>query len=315
MESEARYTLIGTVILVLSGLLIAAVLWLSDRHYNGAENYYTIYFRDQSLAGLQTNSNVTMKGIKVGSVVRYSFSPKNVEEINVTIQLDPQTPVREDTRAVIQRNILTGLARINLIGTTSDSGPLTEPPPGEKYPVIGEGRSTFEEIQNTLPEITRKADEMLARINAILSDPNRNALADTLRNVADLTARLKTEGAAVNQALESLSKAADQLKVLGERLTLTTDNIDVNVARVSTELVSTLRQVRISTQQIGESGNKIALAVKDAADVGIVELQSVARELRSTAEKFSLTVERYSSPRELLFGPNRQELGPGEELR
>jgi hypothetical protein len=114
MEPEAKYTLVGGSVLALLALLIAAVAWLASASRGTDVQRYTIYFQRQSLEGLQVRSDVRMKGIRVGAVTGFSFAPQRPGTVEVVIGIDPATPVKESTRAIVDRNLITGLATIRL---------------------------------------------------------------------------------------------------------------------------------------------------------------------------------------------------------
>lgn len=300
MESEARYTLIGTAILILLMMLIVAVLWLAQWGYDQHYAYYIIYFKRQSLEGLQTNSAVKMNGIKVGVVTQYAIAAKNVAWVKVTLQLDAETPVKEDTRAVIQRALLTGLATVNLVHTSAASKSLTQILPGEQYPIIAEGHSMLKEIEDLLPTIVQQTSEVLSSTASLLSDENRQAVHETLVNLANLTGNLAQREADLGHTIENIRQTTQQLKVLAKTLTLATNNTDRRIAEVSHAMVATLQHITQSVQSLTETGR--------------LEFQAVARELRSSARRAAVVLEKYENPRALILGPDTQQLGPGEQL-
>ena len=114
MESEARYVRVGLATLILAALLAGGLFWLAGRTGERAQNRYTVYFSDQSLEGLQINSDVRMQGVKVGKVVDYAIQPGQAHQVRVLIQVDARTPVLQGVRAVISRQLVTGLASIDL---------------------------------------------------------------------------------------------------------------------------------------------------------------------------------------------------------
>ena len=73
MEPEARYTLVGSVVLVLIVASALAAVWLSRAGVAAEFRFYTIHFEHQSLEGLQVGGDVNMQGIKVGRVDTYSI--------------------------------------------------------------------------------------------------------------------------------------------------------------------------------------------------------------------------------------------------
>src|SRR5687767_8906001 len=100
MESEARYALVGTVVLVLLAAMVAAIVWLR-REGGGDTKQYKIYFARQSLDGLQLRSDVKMRGIVVGSVDSFRISIWKKGSVEVVVRVDDQAPVRESTKAVV----------------------------------------------------------------------------------------------------------------------------------------------------------------------------------------------------------------------
>jgi phospholipid/cholesterol/gamma-HCH transport system substrate-binding protein len=167
--------------------LVVAVLWLVASSEHRDQRSYRIYFARQSLEGLQVRSEVRMKGIRVGDVSAFAFAPNRPGTVEVEISLEPSTPVRHSTLAVVERNLVTGLATVRLVNPTEDSPLLTEPPPGEPLPVIAEGASQLQQVSESLNLLAARADETLRRINTTLSDENQVAIAQTLAGLRDLT--------------------------------------------------------------------------------------------------------------------------------
>ena len=93
MEPEARYTFVGTAVLMLLALLVAAVLWLRSAGDELADRQYKIYFVNQSLEGLEVRSDVRMRGIRIGFVTGFTFSSRRPGAVEVFIRVDSSAPV------------------------------------------------------------------------------------------------------------------------------------------------------------------------------------------------------------------------------
>ena len=108
--------------------------WLAkvdmDREYTD----YDIYF-DGTVTGLKTGNPVRYRGIPVGIVTQMEINPDNVEQVRVTVEVNSDTPIKEDASASLEFQGLTGVAFVQLTGGTNDAPPLRSKP-GEKYPVI-----------------------------------------------------------------------------------------------------------------------------------------------------------------------------------
>ena len=95
MEPEAKYTLVGVAVLILLALVAAAVVWLRSSGEGADAREYKIYFERQSLEGLEPRSNVTMRGVRVGSVTGLRFSSQRPGRGRSLHRVDPATPVRK----------------------------------------------------------------------------------------------------------------------------------------------------------------------------------------------------------------------------
>jgi len=151
MESKANYALVGAIVIALVACLLGAALWISQTTAGQSQSFYTIYFMEHSLSGLQVDSDVTMKGIRIGKVRSFKLSPIDIERVKVVVEVAEDSPIKHDTEAVISRNILTGLASIDLTGGTAGSSFRKGVPTGEKYPIIPEGRTELATIADSLP--------------------------------------------------------------------------------------------------------------------------------------------------------------------
>jgi phospholipid/cholesterol/gamma-HCH transport system substrate-binding protein len=200
MEPEARFTIIGAVLLALVLAAAAATVWLTRSGPRSEYRYYTVYFERQSLHGLQLGGDVEMRGVQVGRVERFSITRDNIQRVQVTIRVDGRTPLSTNTVAVVSRKILTSVARIELV-TTGDPGPeLVAVPPGERYPVIAEGQSDFEQITDSLSRLAATGTSVLKSVDELLNAENREAMTQTLASIRDMAEAIKKTAEAAEKA-------------------------------------------------------------------------------------------------------------------
>ena len=81
MEPDVRYTYIGATLVALIAAAVLAILWLTQWGSHESYRSYEIIFVRQSLEGLQVGGDVTMRGIKVGQVVDYTLSSKDINRV------------------------------------------------------------------------------------------------------------------------------------------------------------------------------------------------------------------------------------------
>jgi phospholipid/cholesterol/gamma-HCH transport system substrate-binding protein len=301
MEPEARYTVVGTAVLLLLGVMVAAVLWLRSNGEGRDDRHYKIYFERQSLEGLEVRSDVRMRGIRVGSVTGFLFSSRRRGAVEVTIRVDGSTPVRQSTQAIVERHLVTGIASIRLVNATEESPPLTQPPADEPYPVIAEGESPIQQFSESINQLAQRADETMQGINATLSPANQAALSEILENLRRVSENANTTLAQVDKTLVAMSGAAGEVGSLSRGL-------QAESTTAMREVAAAVRQMREDVAQLSRQADAL-LASSDA------ELRSTAQSLRSAADALGAAADKLGDPRSVLFGPAPGALGPGEGAR
>lgn len=321
MEPEARYTLVGAVVLALVAAASIAYVWLAHGGGAAGYRYYAIHFEQQSLDGLQLGSDVNMRGVKVGRVQEYSISRDNINRVGVVVRVDRETPVSRNTTAVIARNLVTGLARIDLVTPGTPGPELDEVLPGERYPVIPEGTSDLQQIAGALSRLAVTGEGALANVEQLLNAQNRKTLADAVTAVRDLARGL-------DQRLQRLDVAADSIRETALAMQRSSHDVAVSIGQVAGDGGALLRELqplgRLAHMTLGDLSAAAKALERDSAaiarkldasvDAGTLELRVTARELRHGAEQLSRAAERLGDPRAALLGPSPAQLGPGEKL-
>ena len=314
MEPDVRYTFIGATLVALVAAAIIALLWISQAGAREAYRKYQIVFVRQSLEGLQVGGDVNMRGIKVGQVVGYSLSPTRVNRVTVTIRVERDTPISENTVAVVSRTLVTGIARIGLRTPMPPGRPL-ERAEGQDYPVIKEGTSTEEQITDALTRIAESGTEAIERVNALLDQPNRDALRDVLINLRDLSAGLNARLDRLDRTLATVNRAADSFGHASADVAASVDRIGHDVGPLARQAQTSIRDVSDSVKTLQTQIVALAQRLDAASQTASLDLHATARELRVTAEALDRTLNRYRDPRALIFGPNPAQLGPGETVK
>lgn len=333
MEPEARYTTIGAVLLALVVAAIAAFVWLSSSGRASDFRSYTVYFERQSLDGLQIGGDVNMRGVKVGRVEEYTLDRGNINRVAVRVRVARETPVSENTRAVVARNFLTGIARINL-ETPGTPGPeLVAVPDGERYPVIPEGTSDLDQIADAVSRLALQADGALEKINQVLGPGNQRAFSQTLAAVRDLSTGLERRLEQVDATTRSVQRTADAFTRSSRDISAAVDRVSRTVEPLARDASGTLREAQSTLREFAQTGRalerdlgeavkrlerdtgRIAQRADDAVDIGVHELRATAEELRASTELITRTLDRLQDPKALLLGPSTRQMGPGEETR
>lgn len=330
MEPDTRYTIIGAAVLALTAAAILGYLWLSRVGSQADYRFYTVYFVHQSLEGLQVGGSVNMRGITVGRVEDYEIDSHNINRVRVVLRVARETPVRQNTVATISRNIVTGIARVNLV-TPGVPGPeLVKVAEGERYPVIPEGTSGTEQITDAVNRLATVADQTLRSANQVLGPENQKAFAELLAQTRDLAKGLNQRLATVDRvALEieassaAFRKASADIAQAARRVADTAEPLSRDAGAALREATTALQALTTATrsierdlsatlQRLDKDTGMLARRADDSMDIGVLELRATAADLRTSADAIARTLDRLREPRAALIGPDRAQLGPGE---
>lgn len=319
MESDARYVWVGGVVLALALLFAGSVYWMRGGD-SGEVKRYLVYFKNQSLEGLQINSDVRMQGIKVGKVVDYVILPNQAKTVRVLLEVDARTPILEGVEAVVNRNLVTGLAAVDLNNVWKGGMPLTEIPKGEEYIVIEEGVPEMARFAKSLEGLGTAGQEALVRFNTLLSDRNQRMLAASLENLSGLSADARHMMPELSSTLEATRHAATRLdgvaQEVGPVLRETGRFVQQAGRRLdslASETEATMRSTRATLAGMDTSLNDMRVQLRLSADLGMQELHRGAQAVQVAGESLQTTGRDFADPGRWLFGPNKGELGPGED--
>lgn len=314
MEPEVRYTWIGATLVILVAALVASFVWLKSAGTRATDQIYEIVFVRQSLEGLQVGGSVNMRGIRVGQVMSYSLSREEINRVNVLIRVDRTTPVSDKTVAVVSRNIVTGLARINLVSPNGPSAPLVAQA-GETYPIIREGTSTDEKIEEVATRLAESGVAALERVGNFLDADNKQAFTDALVSVRNVASDLDQRLERLDHTLSVIDRNVQTFGRASADISKSVDRIRGEFGPVAAQAGNTLQEVSVAARTLRQDASNLSRQIETAAGGGSLELRATAQELRVTAELLDRTLGRLRDPRAVLFGPHETQLGPGEKLK
>jgi phospholipid/cholesterol/gamma-HCH transport system substrate-binding protein len=283
VESEAKYVFIGTAVIALALIAFGIGIWWSDNKQGEKASRYAIYFRQQSLAGVQVGSPVTMRGIKVGQVESFEILPSLEQGIRVVINARDNTPVLVSTKAVIERNLLTGLALIELKTEKGEESAarLDAREPGEAYPIIREGTTPWSKVADSTVDILENFDRTLHEAREFLTPENREHVSRILANAEEFTETLNAKSKQFKDFSGDIAGVLDELKKLAES---------------AIQLVKTVER----------SMNQLVLTAR-------VRAGQTAQSLDSVSEQVGRAADGLRDPQRLIFGPNEKQFCPGEK--
>jgi len=211
METKANYVAVGAFVLVSVLGLLVALLWLAGAQYREEYTYYRAYFSG-AVTGLGQGTKVRYNGIDVGTVSELKFDQDDPKRVIVTMQVSPSLPIHDDSLASIASEGLTGGSYVEIDGG-SKNAPILRRGPGGEMPVIRSKQSTLQALEESAPQLVIKLNHAADRLNDMLNDNNRRALAEMLDHLRNLTAVFDRRSPDIDRAIANLATASTSLNV------------------------------------------------------------------------------------------------------
>ena len=313
METRAHYVAVGIFVLGAIILAFVAVLWLAHAEFGEQTKHYYIYFRG-SVAGLNKGSQIQYNGIPVGRVVDIRVDPDNVEQIEVTVEINTGiVDIKADARAYLDTNILNGIATIQIRGGTQQAQAL-QPQARHKYPVIEVGRTELEEVKATLPELVADLKAAAHGVNTILDQANRTAFAQTLQNVRTTTGNIVEPSRKLGELIDNANQSMLQLHALLRDV----DQSYIGHGGLKDEVLQALgdydrlaKSLLDNSRQIQQILAENRRGVRDFSQRTLPAVDGLVSDLQRFVWHLTrLTTELEHDPTRLLFGDRREGYSP-----
>lgn len=243
METRANHVLIGAFTLAACLFAVLFALWMAKYTTEKAYAEYDVVFQE-AVTGLTTGSQVLYSGISVGEVRDLSLMKDDPRKVVARVRLSAETPVRTDTRAKLTMTGLTGVSVIQLSGG-SPGAPRLEGGSGKDVPVIQTEPSALQNIAAT-------ANEIVERVNRLLSDANVERVTRTLDQLDQVTGAIAAEREEIAQLIRNARSASEKLESTLASADRAINTLDQGVVQelpaVVEKLDATLTQLEAATK-------------------------------------------------------------------
>ncbi len=326
METRANYLLVGSFVLGLSLALLIFVIWIAKVQFDIKFDHYDIRF-EGSVTGLKVGSAVSYRGITVGEVSTIGVDPDDLKYVLVTVEIQSDTPVRQDTVAKLQLKGITGGSFVLLTGGDQDSPPL-ETLPGRARPVIASEKSGIEKLFEGAPQVVENVNLLIAQAADLLNPENRAAISQTLRDVSVVTGTIASHSGDLESIIEDTTETLKSLRETAAALERVGGHADTTLVAMNQVMTTADRTIGSMSGQVeslivefektarafrgvGEQVEAMVLEnrepLRDFSSTGLYELSRVLTELRDliiALSRVTTTVER--DPALFFFGNQQQ---------
>jgi len=295
METKANYVAVGAFVLSCLVAVTVALLWLAGAQFSDEYTTYRTYFQG-GVTGLGPGTVVRYNGIEVGNVADVNFDPNDPSQVIADLNIDPEVQFRSNSLASLEMQGLTGGIYVQITGGTADSPFLTQQP-GEEFPIIQTQQSAMQQLFEGTPELLTQLTVLTESGIDLLNQENREALAQTLVNLRDLTQTLSGRSGDIDAALAGFGPAI-------ERLNAVLTSAEGAISQFGTVATSVDETARAMTELAAGVNQAVTQTTVPEFDQLLVETRALVANLGRLTE----AIER--QPTQLLFGDRREGYSP-----
>jgi phospholipid/cholesterol/gamma-HCH transport system substrate-binding protein len=288
METKANYVAVGAFVLLCVIGLVVSIMWLAGVQYAQEYSYYMADFKGP-VTGIGKGTVTRFNGIEVGRITDLQFNPNDPQAVIVTVQVQPHLNIREDSIASIESQGFTGATYVEISGGTAKS-PLLRAKSGQKYPVIRTKQSGLLQLEQSAPEVVAKLNVAATRLNDLLNDDNRRAMAHVLANLDETTSVLARRSDEINAIVRNADQATQ------------------NLNKASAGLGPALDRFDQTADKFGKVADDTDAFINGEGLAQLSDLIADLRRLSASLNKFSDQLNR--EPTSLLFGDRRKGYEP-----
>lgn len=273
--------------LVLLGLSLGVV---GVRRLARDDKRYRVVF-SESVSGLEADSVVEYKGVPVGVVRDVRLVPGTLDKVEVELGIEPEVPIKTDTRARLRVRGITGMLQLELVGGTTAAADLKE------HGYIQSSPSLLVTIEGALREMA----DVAKRIGASTGEAGE-VLGDMRRSIGAV-------GSAARTFESSMALIGSQVDTNGRAVSELLDD------PATRELPGELRETLAAFRDAAREMERAAASVTRISHQNRGQLRAAVDDLRRASADVRATARRVkSSPSSLLMGQPLQDKPPPDPL-
>ena len=290
METRANYLLVGGFVLSLIVGFTVFVIWFAKFQFDVEFRRYQIVF-DGSVTGLSLGSPVRYSGVRVGEVIEVGLDPDNPQMVRTTIEVEANTPIREDTVASLELQGLTGGLYVLLSGGSAGSPPLA-PKTEQDLAMIPSRVSSLDQVLAGAPDVLEGASMLLARTNRLLSDENTANIGQTLANLSRLTGTLADQSMEIDTLFADAAKTMSNLREASASVADLADALKGG----TTQLIVQANETLAVTEELAGTLGRSAQTLTTDVNALVVDLRGTAKAATGMAEEVEALVAENREP-------------------
>ena len=315
MDSRREQALVGLFVIVATVVLVATVFGITGAFGRTAKSFHA-YF--PFAGGLEVGSTVRYAGgPKVGRVEKLRINPQNPGNIEITLAVQTDLPVKTDSHVRIMSMSPLGDNHLEIVPGSpqaelaKDGATL----PADRYldlnAITERINDLAPEAQQLLHTLNDRATELkvtIARVNDLLNDDNRSNLSGTLAQAHQMLAEnrpaIKATIGHINASSEKLGPLLEDLRKTSAEANKTLDHVDGLIGENREDVRKAVVELRKSLTNVTDLTWRIDQTL-DVNSENIDEMLENFRHVSENLKQFTETIKtkpytllRASSPRE-----------------
>jgi phospholipid/cholesterol/gamma-HCH transport system substrate-binding protein len=315
METRREQALVGLFVIVATAVLIATVFGITGAFGRTAKSFHAFF---PFAGGLEVGSTVRYAGgPKVGRIEKLRINPQNPSNIEITLAVQSDLPVKTDSHVRIMSMSPLGDNHLEIVPGSpqaelaKDGATL----PADRYldlnAITERINDLAPEAQQLLHTLNDRATELkvtIARVNDLLNDDNRSNLSGTLAQAHQMLAEnrpaIRATIGHLNASSEKLGPLLEDLRKTSAEANKTLDHVDGLIGENRADVRQAVLDLRKSLTNVTDLTGRIDQTL-DVNSENIDEMLGNFRDASENLKEFTKTIRnkpytllRASSPRE-----------------
>jgi phospholipid/cholesterol/gamma-HCH transport system substrate-binding protein len=320
MEARREQAMVGLFVIVAAAVLIATVVGITGAFGRTVKTFHAFF---PFAGGLEVGSTVRYAGgPKVGRVEKLRIDPQNPANIEITLNVQSDVPVKTDSHVRIMSMSPLGDNHMEIVPGTPQAALAKEGSvlTSDKYTDLNAITERINELapeaQNLLHTLNERVTEMkvtIARVNDLLNDRNRGnlsgILAETHAMIAENRPQVRSTLGHLNTSSEKLGPLLDDFRKTSAQANKALDHVDAMIGENRPDVHQAILQLRKSLNNVTSLTGRIDQTL-DVNSENIDELLENFRHVSENLKEFTNTIK--TKPYTLLRANNPREHKTGE---
>lgn len=307
MENRSHALIAGFFTIALITVAVLLAVWL------GRDKIQRLPYQivtTSSVAGLNLQAAVRYKGIKVGNVTDIQFDRQTSGQINLRIEVQPDTPVNNRTFATLAYQGVTGIAFVQLDEDSASKQPAQPLVSNDDAPArIPLKPGTLQNFEQRGMAVLNQAEELTRKLNQLLDTGHQQTLMRSIDQIGQAAAAWQTLPGQLEPALSKVPALLEQ----SQQTMLSINQLAQNASTVTHQLGQIGRQIQSPDGPLNRLNTTLDLVNNNLLSDTLPRLQSLSGDARSSLRAISRSADQINEhPQSLLFGNPAVSPGPGE---